>query len=98
MHSAIPAISPRLRPLLRGMERADSLAFDLHKWMYMPYAVGCALVRFPEHHRDTFAYGAAYLKSQTRGLAGGPEWFSHYGLELSRGFRAFKEALSNPSI
>jgi aromatic-L-amino-acid decarboxylase len=87
---AIPAISPRLRPLLRGMERADSLAFDLHKWMYMPYEVGCALVRFPEHHRDTFGFGAEYLKSQTRGLAGGPEWFSHYGLELSRGFRALK--------
>jgi aromatic-L-amino-acid/L-tryptophan decarboxylase len=87
---AIPAISPKLRPLLQGMERADSLAFDLHKWMYMPYDVGCALVRFPEHHRETFAYSAAYLNSQNRGLAGGPEWFSHYGLELSRGFRALK--------
>lgn len=87
---AIPAISPKLRPLLRGMERADSLAFDLHKWMYMPYDVGCALLRFPKQHRDTFSYGAAYLNSQTRGLAGGPEWFSHYGLELSRGFRALK--------
>ena len=87
---AIPAISPRLRPLLRGMERADSLAFDLHKWMCMPYDVGCALVRFPQHHRDTFAFGAAYLNAQTRGLAGGPDWFSHYGLELSRGFRALK--------
>jgi len=87
---AIPAISPQLRPLLRGMDRADSLAFDLHKWMYMPYDVGCALVRFPRHHRDTFAYGAAYLNSQARGLAGGPDWFSHYGLELSRGFRALK--------
>jgi aromatic-L-amino-acid/L-tryptophan decarboxylase len=87
---AIPAISPRLRPLLRGMERADSLAFDLHKWMYMPYDVGCVLVRFPQHHRETFAYGAAYLTSVNRGLAGGPDWFSHYGLELSRGFRALK--------
>jgi aromatic-L-amino-acid/L-tryptophan decarboxylase len=87
---AIPAISPKLRPLLQGLERADSLAFDLHKWMYIPYDVGCALVRHPGHHRDTFAYAAAYLNSQTRGLAGGPEWFSHYGLELSRGFRALK--------
>lgn len=87
---AVAAISPKLRPLLRGMERADSLAFDLHKWMYMPYDVGCALVRFPQPHRDTFTYEAAYLNSQSRGLTGGPEWFSHYGLELSRGFRALK--------
>jgi aromatic-L-amino-acid/L-tryptophan decarboxylase len=87
---AIPAISPKLRPLLKGLERADSLAFDLHKWMYLPYDVGCALVRHPGCHRDTFAYAAAYLNSQNRGLAGGPEWFSRYGLELSRGFRALK--------
>ena len=87
---AIPAISPKLRPLLKGLERADSLAFDLHKWMYIPYDVGCALVRHPGCHRDTFAYAAAYLNSQNRGLAGGPEWFSRYGLELSRGFRALK--------
>jgi aromatic-L-amino-acid/L-tryptophan decarboxylase len=87
---AIPAISPKLRPLLRGMDRADSLAFDLHKWMYMPYDVGCVLVRHPRHHRDAFSYAAAYLNSQNRGLAGGPDWFSHYGLELSRGFRALK--------
>jgi len=87
---AIPAISPKLRPLLEGLERADSLAFDLHKWMYMPYDVGCALVRHPGDHRDTFAYAAAYLNPQNRGLAGGPESFSQYGLELSRGFRALK--------
>jgi len=87
---AIPAISPKLRPLLRGMERADSLAFDLHKWMYLPYDVGCVLIRHPMHHRDTFSYRAPYLNSQNRGLAGGPDWFSHYGLELSRGFRALK--------
>jgi aromatic-L-amino-acid/L-tryptophan decarboxylase len=87
---AIAAISPKLRPRLEGLERADSLAFDLHKWMYMPYDVGCALVRHPGHHRDTFAYAAAYLNPQNRGLTGGPEWFSRYGLELSRGFRALK--------
>jgi len=87
---AIAAITPALRPLLSGMERADSLAFDLHKWMYMPYDVGCALVRWPEKHRNTFGYQAAYLDSQSRGLTAGPIAFSHYGLELSRGFRALK--------
>jgi aromatic-L-amino-acid/L-tryptophan decarboxylase len=87
---AIAAITPALRPLLRGMEQADSLAFDLHKWMYMPYDVGCALVRWPDKHRSTFDYQAPYLDLQTRGLTAGPVAFSHYGLELSRGFRALK--------
>jgi len=87
---AVAAISPVLRPSLRGMERADSLAFDLHKWMYMPYDVGCVLVRSPEAHRSTFAAQAAYLDPHARGLTGGPIWFSQYGLELSRGFRALK--------
>jgi len=80
----------RAKPLLRGMERADSLAFDLHKWMYMPYDVGCALVRSAKGHRETFSVPAAYLDGQSRGLAGGPMWFKEYGLELSRSSRALK--------
>jgi aromatic-L-amino-acid/L-tryptophan decarboxylase len=87
---ATAAISPALRPLLRGMERADSLAFDLHKWMYMPYDVGCVLVRSAERHRETFSVHAAYLDHQDKGLAGGPMWFKEYGLELSRSSRALK--------
>lgn len=87
---AIAAICPELKPLLRGMERADSLAFDLHKWMYMPYEVGCVLVRSAEDHRAAFEYQAAYLENHGRGLTSGPVWFSHYGLELSRSFRALK--------
>jgi len=87
---ATAAISPTLKPLLRGMERADSLAFDLHKWIYMPYDVGCALVRSPERHRETFSVPAPYLDKQTRGLAAAPMWFKDYGLELSRSARALK--------
>jgi glutamate/tyrosine decarboxylase-like PLP-dependent enzyme len=87
---ATAAISPALKPLLCGMERADSLAFDLHKWMYMPYDVGCVLVRSAESHRGTFAVQAAYLDDQGRGLASGPAWFKEYGLELSRSARALK--------
>jgi len=87
---SLAALSPKLRPLLRGMEEADSLAFDLHKWMCMPYDVGCALVRVSQAHRQTFSYESAYLNSEPRGVSGGPEWFSHYGLELSREFRALK--------
>lgn len=87
---AMAAISPALRPLLRGMERADSLAFDLHKWMYMPYDTGCVLVRSSDNHRSTFSAQAAYLHDHGRGLAGGPMWFKEYGLELSRCGRALK--------
>lgn len=87
---ATAAISPALKPLLRGMDRADSLAFDLHKWMYMPYDVGCALVRSAKSHRETFSVHASYLDDQGRGLASGPMWFKEYGLELSRSSRALK--------
>jgi aromatic-L-amino-acid/L-tryptophan decarboxylase len=91
---ALAAIAPRVAPLVRGMERADSLAFDLHKWMYMPYEVGCALVRWPERHRATFVSPADYLAHLTRGFPAGPIWFSEYGVQLSRGFRALKVWMS----
>ena len=91
---ALAAISDRLRPLVAGMERADSLAFDLHKWMYMPFEVGCALVRHPERHREAFTVPADYLVHADRGTAGGPHWFSDYGVQLSRNFRALKVWMS----
>jgi glutamate/tyrosine decarboxylase-like PLP-dependent enzyme len=87
---ALAALSPELRPLLRGMERADSIAFDMHKWMFLPYEIGCALVRDPALHRGAFALSADYLEHTTRGIGGGALWFSDYGVELSRGFRALK--------
>ena len=91
---ALAALSPDLRPLLSGLERADSLAFDLHKWMYMPYEIGCALVRSEAHHRHAFSLTPDYLAHAERGLAGGPLWFSEYGVQLSRGFRALKAWMS----
>lgn len=87
---ALAALSPDLRPLLEGMEGADSLAFDMHKWMYLPYEVGCVLVRDAEAQRRTFAVEADYLTRHRRGLAAGTTWYSDYGPELSRGFRALK--------
>jgi aromatic-L-amino-acid/L-tryptophan decarboxylase len=87
---ATAAISPSLRPLLRGLERADSLAFDLHKWMFMPYDVGCVLIRWPGQHHRAFDYAAAYLDPHGRGITAGPMQFSRYGIDLSRGFRALK--------
>ncbi|HET7602712.1 MAG TPA: pyridoxal-dependent decarboxylase, partial [Gemmatimonadales bacterium] len=87
---ALAALVPEYRERLRGMEQADSLAFDLHKWMYMPYEVGCVLVRHPDAHRDTFSLTPGYLTHATRGTAAGDVWFSELGPQLSRGFRALK--------
>jgi aromatic-L-amino-acid/L-tryptophan decarboxylase len=90
---AFAYLSEETRPLVKGMDRADSLAFDLHKWGYLPFAVACVLVRDAEAHRRTFATKAAYLKHYTRGTAAG-RYGSEYGLELSRGFRALKVWMS----
>lgn len=91
---ALAMLSPVLRALLVGMDRADSLAFDLHKWMYMPYEVGCVLVRREEEHRLAFSLTPDYLAHGERGLAAGAKWFSDYGVQLSRGFRALKVWMS----
>ena len=87
---ATAALSPRFRPLLAGIERADSLAFDFHKWAQVPYDAGCILVRDPAHQLDTFAQSLAYLTQEPRGLAGNPPWPRDLGPDLSRGFRALK--------
>ena len=87
---ALAALAPELRPLVAGMERADSVAVDLHKWLHMPYDVGCALVRDRAAHRAGWAQSAAYLEPQARGIAAGSRWWAEYGPELSRGDRALK--------
>jgi glutamate/tyrosine decarboxylase-like PLP-dependent enzyme len=91
---AVLALAPAHRHLVRGMERADSVALDLHKWLHIPFEAGCVLVRDRKAHRATFALTPEYLKHAQRGLASGAEWFSDYGLQLSRGFRALKVWLS----
>jgi len=91
---SLAALSGALRPLLRGMERAHSLAFDLHKWLSMPYDVGCVIVRDREAQPRTFATPASYLAPQRRGVSAGPHHFGEQGLELSRGFRALKVWMS----
>jgi aromatic-L-amino-acid decarboxylase len=75
---------------VRGLERADSLALDLHKWMQAPIDVGLALVREEEAHRATFSFIPQFLAHSTRGLAAGDVWFNEYGIALSRGFRALR--------
>ena len=91
------ALAPRMKNKVTGIERADSLALDLHKWMFMPYEIGCILVRSEEHHRKAFSLTPDYLAHGEggRGLTGGDlPWFSDYGFQLSRGFRALKAWMS----
>lgn len=87
---ALAMLSAEIAPRLRGIERADSLAFDFHKWGQVPYDAGFILVRNGEHQLDTFSSQAAYLMRETRGLAAGSPWPCDLGPELSRGFRALK--------
>lgn len=76
--------------LTTGIERADSLAFDFHKWMYVQYDCGAVLIRDETIHRAAFAARPSYLEAQDAGLGGGEPWFCDYGIDLSRGFRALK--------
>jgi glutamate/tyrosine decarboxylase-like PLP-dependent enzyme len=87
---ALGIMSPELTPRLAGIEQAQSLALDFHKWGQVPYDAGFVLVADGEIHRATFASPADYLRRETRGLAGGSPWPCDFGLDLSRGFRALK--------
>ena len=87
-------LAPDSGHLVDGMERADSIAFDFHKWLHMPYDVGCVLVKDESAHRSTFTLTPDYLKRDERGIAGKYPWLSEYGLQLSRGFRALKVWMS----
>ncbi len=89
-YGALAMLAPELAPRLRGIERADSLAFDFHKWGQVPYDAGFILVRDGALQRIAFAASSSYLRRETRGLAAGSSWPCDYGPDLSRGFRALK--------
>jgi len=76
--------------LVDGIDRADSIALDFHKWMSVQYDCGLALMRDEARQRTAFAARPAYLEPHHVGLAGGEPWFCDYGIDLSRGFRALK--------
>jgi glutamate/tyrosine decarboxylase-like PLP-dependent enzyme len=87
---AVAALSETLRPRLKGIERADSIALDFHKWMHVQYDAGFVLVRREDLHREAFSLRPEYLTAAPRGLAGANPWPCEYGPELSRGFRALR--------
>jgi glutamate/tyrosine decarboxylase-like PLP-dependent enzyme len=92
---ALAWLCPEERPALLGLQRADSLAFDLHKWLYLPSDIGCVLVRDPAALERAFAFRAPYLENLRGGLtANSAGSFKDRGLELTRRFRALKAWLA----
>lgn len=93
---AVAVLAGNVRNQLKGIERADSIALDLHKWMHIPFEAGCALVRDEAAHRQSFSLTPEYLAHEAdgRGLAAGAYWPSDYGLQLTRQFRALKVWMS----
>lgn len=89
-YGALAKLDAKYAERLKAIEEADSLAFDLHKWLYVPYEVGCTLIRDAKKHRDAFAITPNYLLQESRGLSGGLDSINNYGFELSRGFKALK--------
>ena len=87
-------VSRRFKHLLRGIEHADSIAFDFHKWFYVPYDVGCVVVRDESRLRASFSPPASYLAKLDRGIAGGGVSYGGLGADLSRRFRALKVWMS----
>ena len=90
-YGAPAALTDEYRDELAALARADSVAVDAHKWLYVPVDAGLVLVRDAEAMRDAFSLVPAYLRTDgtTHGVQG-PPWFSEYGAEQTRPFRALK--------
>ena len=86
---ALLKLSPAHADLVAGIEAADSIALDPHKWLHAPFEAGCALIRDGKRHFETFAMHPDYLEQKPRGVAAGV-FLADYGYELSRGFKALK--------
>jgi glutamate/tyrosine decarboxylase-like PLP-dependent enzyme len=80
-------LDPAIAERYRGMERADSLVLDPHKWLGVPVDAGCALVRRGDDLRDAFSLIPPYLRQDTSTDVG---TFAEYGPEQTRPFRALK--------
>lgn len=88
---AVAMLSPTIAPRLRGIEQADTIAMDFHKWLQVPYDAGFLLARDSALHLSTFDdEQKTYLARDTRGMAAGSPWPCDFGPDLSRGFRALK--------
>jgi aromatic-L-amino-acid/L-tryptophan decarboxylase len=86
-YGAFGVLDPAIAERYRGMERADSLVLDPHKWLGVPVDAGCALFRQGDHVRDAFSLIPPYLRQDTDSDVG---TFAEYGPEQTRPFRALK--------
>jgi aromatic-L-amino-acid/L-tryptophan decarboxylase len=86
-YGAFGVLDPTIAGRFRGMERADSLTLDPHKWLGVPVDAGCALVRRGDDLREAFSMVPPYLRQDAGAEVGS---FAEYGLEQTRPFRALK--------
>jgi len=84
-YGAVGILADQARELYVGIERADSLALDPHKWLYVPIECGCTLVKDAQAMRDTFSLVPPYLRDDQA-----LPWFSEFGIQQTRGFKALK--------
>lgn len=89
-YGAVGRLDPIAAPAYRGMERADSIALDPHKWLSVPVECGCVLVRDARLLRDTFSLVPPYVRTEPGKGIGNLPWFAEYGFQQTRGFRALK--------
>jgi aromatic-L-amino-acid/L-tryptophan decarboxylase len=90
---AVGAMLPEKKHLFKGLEEADSITLDPHKWLYIPYECGCLLVKDKEKQRRTFSTSAPYLQGTLPNDYNGMDYFD-YGPQMSRGFNALKVWMS----
>jgi glutamate/tyrosine decarboxylase-like PLP-dependent enzyme len=84
-YGGVGMLAEKTKRWFTGIERADSLGVDPHKWMYIPVECGCAIVRDKQAMRDTFSEVPPYLRDDRQS-----PWFSEFGPQQTRGFRALK--------
>lgn len=92
-YGGVGILDPVVSALYRGIERADSLAVDPHKWMYVPVECGLALVRDAAAMRAAYSVIPPYLR-EDRAMP----WFSEFGIQQTRGFKALKLWLTMQSV
>ncbi|WP_190809495.1 pyridoxal-dependent decarboxylase [Flagellimonas sp. S3867] len=92
-YGALAAVLDDLKSEYKGMERADSIALDFHKWLYQPFEAGCTLVRNWDNLRRTYYKKAAYLDTELANDGHRLEFNEHY-FQLSRNAKAFKVWMS----
>src|SRR5215470_10844545 len=96
-YGAAACLSERGRKLLAGIERADSLSLDPHKWLFQPFEIGCVLLRDARILKKTFRAMAGILEDTKRAEEEEINYYD-YGVQLTRGFRALKLWLSIKSF